>query len=292
MNRSLPLGSEFRPLNGVEALSASVRSTFRSCARRALKPTTRSRAVVDGEYNEGHWSRMLESAAWTRAQSLDAFLIGNDHRSIVCRVEDRLCRARSSDYYAYRLIALPALLSEALGTTTPIVEIGCGFGYNLLTLAHAFPAAQLRGYDIAENGLEAGRRIASHFGISERVGFGHIDLTNRTSVNFSALRDAAVFSFFCLEQIPAQVELVVANILEQRPRRVVHIEPGTWGLNPLNPMHWPNLAYIPSVHYQTRLYEVLFALRDAGRIRLLRCERMSFAPTIQNDGVLVVWEPT
>lgn len=282
---------EFRPLSSVQAIAESLRSTVRSCARLLLKPITRSRAVVDGEYNDGHWLRVLEGAAWTRTESLEAFLVGEDRRPIVCRVNGQLFRAPSRAYYAHRLTALPSLLAESLGSTASIVELGCGFGYNIFTLARAFPETRLRGYDIASNGLEAGRRIAAHFGMSERVAFGQLDLTDRTSANFSAIRDAGAFTFFCLEQIPAQVETVVENILEHRPRRVVHIEPGTWGLNPLNPMHWPNLAYIPSVHYQTRLYEVLFALRDAGRIRILRCERMRFAPTIQNDGVLVVWEP-
>ena len=284
--------AEFRPLNSSEALAESLRSAARSFARRVLRPVTRTRAVVDGEYNDGHWRRVLQSAAWSHADSPESFLIGDDRRLVVCRMDNRLCRASSRAYYAHRLEALPALLSESLGAMDSVVELGCGFGYNLFTLARAFPDAHLRGYDIAENGLEAGRRIATHFGFADRVTFGQLDLTDENAASFSAIRDADVFTFFCLEQIPVDVEAVVQNILKHRPRRVVHIEPGTWGLSPLNPFHWPNIAYIPSVNYQTRLYSVLFGLRDAGRIRLLRCERMRFAPTIQNDGVLVAWEPS
>ena len=45
------------------------------------------------------------------------------------------------------------------------------------------------------------------------------------------------------------------------------------------------------MYYQTRLFKLLDILDAQGRIRVLARERMEFAPTSHNDGLLYVWEP-
>ena len=42
--------------------------------------------------------------------------------------------------------------------------------------------------------------------------------------------------------------------------------------------------------YQTRLFKLLDTLDKTGRIRILARERMRFAPTLHNDGLLYAWE--
>jgi hypothetical protein len=44
--------------------------------------------------------------------------------------------------------------------------------------------------------------------------------------------------------------------------------------------------------YQTRLFGLLDRLEREGRVRIVARERMPFAPTIHNDGLLYCWEPT
>ena len=43
--------------------------------------------------------------------------------------------------------------------------------------------------------------------------------------SFKELAGGAVFTYFCIEQIPYAVEAVVENIIRAAPARVVNIEP-------------------------------------------------------------------
>jgi len=62
-------------------------------------------------------------------------------------------------------------------------------------------------------------------------------------------------------------------------------------LSRLDPRDIASRVYIRSMDYQTRLFELLDELDAKGRIRVIARERMNFAPTQHNDGLLSVWEP-
>ena len=55
------------------------------------------------------------------------------------------------------------------------------------------PLEQLRGFDIAPNGIEAGRQIANYFKLDDRVSFDRIDLTD-AAIRISANWREAPFS--------------------------------------------------------------------------------------------------
>ncbi len=257
----------------------------------ALKRVRRDQSVVANEYHGGHWARVLERRAWEHAVDLEAFLVGDDDREIFARVDDRIHRTRVRDYYRYRLKALPAMLEQMLGSIEETVELGSGFGYNLFALSRAWPASSMEGLELSENGLAAARAIAEHFGLNNRLRFGHIDLTVQHHPGFDRIAGRPVFTFFCLEQIPYDIEAVVSNIVDARPSRVVNIEPGVDMFRPYKFSHWPNYLYVKSVDYQTHLSEVLEAMAVRGRIRIVERRKMPFSPTIQNEGFAIAWEP-
>jgi hypothetical protein len=101
-----------------------------------------------------------------------------------------------------------------------------------------------------------------------------------------------VLTYFCIEQIPYDVRKVIENIIASKPKRVVHVEPTIEMLNLAHPRDLVSLLYIRSVDYQTQLFSTLDELERQGRIRIIVRERMPFAPSINNDGLLYCWEPT
>ncbi len=278
-------------VDGFKAFTLRSRSCARSVARIMLKRVRRDRSVVADEYHRGHWARVLERRAWDGAFNLEAFLVGDDDREIFARAESRVHRTRVQDYYRYRLQALPKLLEEMIGGRDGVVELGSGFGYNLFALSLAWPGSTMTGLELSENGLEAAGAIAGHFRLGDRLQFNQIDLTVRGHPGFASVRGRPVFTFFCLEQIPYDIEAVVANILDAQPSRIVNIEPSIDMFRPYRFSDWPNYLYVKSVDYQTRLTEVLASLEARGRIRIVERRRMPFSPTIQNEGLAVAWEP-
>jgi hypothetical protein len=263
----------------------------RSLSRLALKNVRRTNDVVDSEYNSGAWDRVLNERAWLGGHTLEEFLIGQNTAPRLAKVDGRIVRIATRDYYRYRIGALSELITRHAGDATSLTELGAGYGANLFSLSLNPHWTRLRGFDIAPNGIEAGRQIASHFQLHDRVTFDRIDLTDAGDPNFRELAGGTVFTYFCIEQIPYAVEVVIENIIRARPARVVNIEPSVDMLKLSQPRDFNSRVYIRSMDYQTRLFKLLDSLEAQGRIRILAKERMGFAPTLHNDGLLYAWEP-
>lgn len=282
---------DMRPATPLDLSLAYTADLARSLRRLALKNVRRTHDVVDSEYNSGEWDRVLNKRAWLQAPSLEQFLAGSSEVPLLAKVDNEMVRIPARDYYRYRIGALSDLIARHAGAAEALLELGSGYGYNLFSLSLDPRWKQLRGLDIAPNGIEAGRQIASHYGLGDRVSFDRLDLTDSANPRFAELTGATIFTYFCIEQIPYAVEKVIDNIIRARPARVVNIEPAVDMLNLASPRDLTSRVYIQSMDYQTRLFNYLDELDGSGRIRVHARERMRFAPTLHNDGLLYAWEP-
>lgn len=263
----------------------------RSLLRLAIRNVRRTGDVVDSEYNSGAWDRVLNERTWLGAQTLEEFLIGQNVAARLAKVDNKLVRIATRDYYRYRISALSELMMRYSGVATSLLELGAGFGYNLLSLSLDPHWSRLRGLDIAPNGIEAGRRLSSHYNLEDRVSFDRIDLTDAQDARFSELAGQTVFTHFCIEQIPYAVQNVIENILRAKPSRVINIEPAVDMLKLSDPRDFTSRVYHRSMDYQTDLFKLLDVFESEGRIRILARQRMEYAPTLHNDGLLYAWEP-
>lgn len=264
----------------------------RSILRLTMRRVERTADVVDSEYNTLHWQKVLADKAWLRASDLADYLTPADTTKRLRKVNNEILRISTQKYYQYRIRALSRLIEHHCGGAKQIVELGAGCGTNLFSLHLCHPDWTLKGFDVAPNGIAAGREIAAYYGLSNRISLDRIDLTDSSDPNLGAIRDEVVFTYFCIEQIPHNVRQVVENIIAAKPRRVINIEPTTELLDLKMPRDLVSLFYIHSVDYQTQLFSLLDELERQSRIRIVARERMPFAPTIHNDGFLYCWEPT
>jgi len=58
-----------------------------------------------------------------------------------------------------------------------VADVGCGAGQAVITLASAFPASTVVGYDVSPAAIEAARRNAKEAGVEDRVRFTVLDVT-------------------------------------------------------------------------------------------------------------------
>ena len=124
------------------------------------------------------------SGAWLDGRTLEEFLIGQNTEPRLAKVDNRIVRITARDYYRYRIGALSELIARHAGDATSLLELGAGYGDNLFSLSLDPHWSKLRGFDIAPNGIEAGRQIASHFKLDDRVSFDRIDLTDAGDLAF------------------------------------------------------------------------------------------------------------
>jgi SAM-dependent methyltransferase len=282
---------DVKPASQLDLSRAYTIDLARSLRRLALRNVRRTNDVVNSEYNVGEWGRILSKRAWLGERTLEEFLVGRNDTRRLAKVDGEIVRIATRDYYRYRISALSELITRQAGGAKSLLELGAGSGYNLFSLSLDPGWNRLRGFDISPNGIEAGRQIASHFQLTGRISFDRIDLTDANDPNFKEVGNSTVFTYFCIEQIPYAVEAVVENVLRAKPARVINIEPGADMLNLLRPRDLASHLYLRSMDYQTRLFTYLDEIEKEGRIRVLARERMRFAPTVHNDGLLYAWEP-
>jgi hypothetical protein len=264
----------------------------KSVYRLILRRIERTQDKVNSEYNLLHWQKILSNKAWNKAKDLTDFLAPPDLNERLRKVDNQILRIDGQKYYRYRIRAWGDLIGRFGGDDKEIVELGTGYGYNLFSLHVGHPDWTLKGLDISPNGIAAGREIANRFDLSDRISFDRIDLTDPSDPNLGAITGKVVLTYFCIEQIPYDVRKVIENIIASKPKRVVNVEPTIEMLNLSHPRDLVSLLYIRSVDYQTQLFSTLDELERQGRIRIIARERMPFAPSINNDGLLYCWEPT
>lgn len=282
-------------MNSLDYGTVWASTCLRSLARLTMRPVQRTRNKVSQEYDGGHWTKVREDAAWSAEQDLRRYLINDRVNTgtgqLVAQVDGKARRISVLDYYTYRLGALAELFGRYFAPESQIVELGCGYGYNLFSLAVNWPKAQFQGFDISGNAVQATQRIAQHFGLQDRIQADVLDATDGKHPNFEKIRGRNLFTFFCIEQIPYDVGKVIENLLAHGPKRVVHAEPGTALLNWWNLRDWPDYLYLRSVDYQNDLHAVLKNFERQGRLRILDARRMPFSPSLQNTGLVTAWEP-
>jgi hypothetical protein len=250
----------------------------------------RSRGQVTSDYDQGEWLETLREARWESCRNLSEYVFTTDTRMIKAIVDGRLTRVSRSDYYQYRTRMLVATLERYAADENALVEIGSGAGRNLIALAHAGRWKSLLGLELSQIGREVTRRVSDRFDI-QSIDTAYIDLLDVKSKNFDKLRGAVVFSFYCLEQLPSYTRCVMENLRHAGVKRVIHIEPTIELFRATSVKDLATISYIWRQDYQRTLVTTARAMQNEGKVRLLACERLHFAPSCRNDPTLVVWEP-
>lgn len=245
---------------------------------------------MEDDYNLGRWHEVLARKDWLHASTFESYLFDRGTKQIVAKLDNKIVKIRPDVYYRWRAEKLQMLLDLYSETPEQIVELGCGYGYNIFTLVISNRYKHLRGFDISVNAIHTAKEIAQHFGV-ENVEFELMDLRNSGDPNFRHIKDETVFTYYCLEQLPYDTELILNNILEGRPRRVIHIEPTTELLNPLRPLDLVSYLYMLSMCYQRKLVGAINSMAKAGKVRIVEITRANYAPSIRNDPTVIVWEP-
>lgn len=254
-------------------------------------PKQRNAARVAADYEDGVWKNTLDTREWSRCPDLRAYLIPADTVPRIAKLgQNRLMHVRNDDYYAYRLETLQRLMLRHAGDQDTLVELGCGAGKNLFSLALLQHWTKLVGYDISENAITAARQAADHFGVPG-VEFDRLDLIDGDTPAFRRLEHRTVFTYYCLEQLKYHTATVIDNLLRHRVQRVLHVEPSFELLSWTSLADWATYWYVRRMDYQDRLLRTLRQYERQGRLRILFTQRLYYTPTLRNDPTLICWEP-
>jgi hypothetical protein len=278
----------FRPLSWWSQAAIYSRRIVTNVGHKLVLNRRRHRDQVAADYEQGAWAGELRQQYWLKAPTLHDYLIPETQGEVIVLHDGRLARTSPADYYQFRLQKVIELISENDGGATELVELGSGTGRNIFSLSTARRWKRLWGYDISDNGIKVAQSVKERYRVEEAE-FGKLDLIADDFGTLECLRDATVFTYLCLEQLPGHAEQILRKLLKAGVRRGIHIEPSLDLFRPWRLRDLSTISYVWRQNYQRKLISALRTLETEGRIKIERMERPGFAPSPAHEPNLVVW---
>jgi hypothetical protein len=257
---------------------------------RGFSYARRGNETVNDEYDQGNWKSVLDERRWEKVSSLVDYVVPQIDTVRLAKIDGQLGWVTTRDYYRFRLKKLQQLIENHSTGGDELVELGCGWGVNLFSLALAGRWRFLRGFDVSPNGVRATNEAAAYFGV-DSVYAEQLDLTSRAHHSFRKIEGVTAFTYLCLEQLKYSTRPVIENLLASGVKQVIHFEPAPeifswWRLGDL-----ANRFYLTAHDYQNNLLTSLRRLEKRGQLRITAVSRLNFSPRAVNDPTLIAWEP-
>lgn len=281
----------FRPVARTARIAILSRSILADLAHKLIIKRRRHRDQVERDYDQGEWSAQLKQEHWLSAPTLEEYLIPPGDREMVVIKDGRLTRVRQSAYYRFRAKKLIEIVSANDGGADVLVELGSGTGRNIFTLATAGRWRKLYGFDISLTGVRVSNEVKERYAV-DSAQFGTVDLLAPDYGDLEVLSGATILTYLCLEQLPSKAEEILRKLVAAGVRRGIHVEPSLelfkrWRLQDL-----ASISYIWRQDYQRGVISAVRKLEAEGLLKVVRIQRMGYAPSPRNEPTLVVWERT
>ena len=192
-------------------------------------------------------------------------------------------------FFRWRAAKIGRIFGTHYVPSTPIAEIGCGFGKNLLALAYA-GFTDLAGFDPTESAVRALTQEAAYFHQSWLI--GQCNLLDPDPAVLKRLSGRVLFTNHVIEQLPRHVPQALDWLRRAAPAEVVHLEPCAELLRPTRDL--ADLAgwlHLISADYQRSLLSCLRRLAADGQVELLEVRALGYSPRLTHTPALLRWRP-
>jgi hypothetical protein len=192
-------------------------------------------------------------------------------------------------FFTWRAAKISTIFRAHYPADTPITEIGCGLGKNLIVLAHA-GYTRLTGLDPTDSAVNAVREQAEWF--SQPWHADRFDLLNSDPATLDRLAGKVLFTNHVIEQLPGHTRQALDCLLRARPAEVIHIEPCAELLAPAcSAAELASWLHIIAADYQRALLTTLTELAAGGHLRILEARLLGYSPRLANAPALIRWRP-
>lgn len=198
------------------------------------------------------------------------------------RLNGRLIIAESKDYEREMLYTLvDSLAKKYLSKVSDVYELGCGTGHNLWRVKAINPKANFHGFDWTRSSNEL---IASQGFHAE-----NFDFFNPPAVKLE--KYAGVYTVAALEQTGKNFKKVMAYLLRNKPKVVVHIEPIPELLDSTKLLDYLSIQYMFKRHYLRGYLTYLEELEKKGKIKILEARRSGIGSFLIDGYSIICWKP-
>ena len=259
-----------------------------------LEPWTMPRRTpekVSEEYNLDKYAKCLrfclESGALPSPEDVKRLEIGLSNAPLCVSIGDTLV-VMPADEVRRRHYSLPSEIMEAtIKQAEGVVELGCGYGYNLWNLRTQFPEKIYVGGDFSENAVQIANLL---FKVHPNITVKRFDFHEQTYDILDELENVApavVFTCHAIEQLASASHTIqVLSTYKDRIKRVVHFEPvyELYGESLLGHMR---RRYAQVNDYNQDLLTILKRRSD---VRILQVKAEVFGANPFNPTSVIEWE--
>src|SRR5579872_208431 len=185
------------------------------------------------------------------------------------------------------------LIASAIGERLPapaIVELGCGYGSVLLTLARRFDNAGVRfiGGEFTRSGVELCGLLAASSGIDATV--GHCDFNASPMTQLDIPAGSILFTSFATMYV-ADFEPALQSMFALRPSAVIHFEPCIDHCEQQSMLGLLRRKYIIANDYNRNIISVLREHQARGEIRMFQELPNVFGSNPLLPASMIRWAP-
>lgn len=252
-----------------------------------LQKKTRTKKRIKSDYDLGIWKKTLEGKRWLAYKEITSFVQDAPDTRIFALMNGRLETISHQKYQVYRANMLHDIIKKIIEPTDEIIELGCGYGFNLFSLVSNNITNPMWGYDISHNAIKTGNEINDHYKLG--IKFGECDIIN--DLDKINIENKVVLTYYSLEQLKYHTGTIIDKIIKGKPKEVIHIEP-VMELYGNTIQDRVSKLYMKAMDYQDNLFTTLLKLEKENMIKILQAQRLGYAANPLNEASLIRWIPS
>lgn len=226
----------------------------------------------------------------TLRKAIEYLFITHFQSHILFHIDEQIYQAENSvqlwDYFYTRIMTV---LGKHLTPDDTLVELGCGWGRNLLYALDKGLCQRAIGGEYTEEGQKLGQLIGKQFDLS--LDINPFDYYKPDPEFMKCLKDTVVFTHNSIEQISYMPEETIQAIAENRPKAVIHFEPIYEYRTKDTMLHYIWKRYTEVNDYNRNLITVLKKLEQQGLLNILEERKHALGLNAFNPGSYIVWQP-
>lgn len=250
----------------------------------------RTIAKIDAEYDKDKYAKFLQF--YEQNSGIDFEKLRSVQEDYL-PPEKEVCVSRGNELFLISAAAAQRLAKQTLldslvpymAENRVILELGCGYGYNLGVLREAEPDHLFIGGDYSQNAVSLAGKLFRDY---PEVTVSLFNFYDEAWSIFDAVEERAlVFTHHTIEQLPS-VKSIMPTFARYRQKiaRVVHLEPVFEFNDPNTTLGLMRQSYLLLNDYNKDLFT---CLKEMGA-KILKVEKDVFGANPLNPTSLIVWQ--
>lgn len=259
------------------------------------KPKQKTPEEITREYETEKWGPLLErvkaSGASVRVNQVDAWMLGSAP-DVLCATNDGKWELMPALKAHLRHLDLVERELKRYWPATALVELGCGYGSVILSLAKrlGLKGQPVLAGEYTESGVALVKLLAQSQGMA--IDAQPCDFLRQPMTKLPVPPGALIFTSYATSTIPMLPAGFIDSLAAWQPRAVVHFEPCYEHCPPETLLGLLRKQYIKANDYNRNLLTELRGAQKRGKIEIINEQAAVFGMNALFPASIIAWRPS